>query len=212
MLKLPYPMLNSAILITAWLGVCEAMPQAATSVTSSPTPSVSAIPWPTKIDALHEYILQQPDQNAAKGRDGPSIEKTFEDGDCLEVRFVNWDCWYDILYKVRGVAKFLDDTGVRNYNTSPVWDKFRYYVGGLYVDPDNGWGFYRGSGLSSGTCGHRGIQSACGLQWCETRDGRTMNSSGVPAGQSPYVDPSNRSVICPWLLVTYARFRKRCRV
>lgn len=193
---------RSVILIGSLLGMCNAIPQTVTSPALSRTPSVAVIPWEIKIDALHAYILQQPDQNATKGfGNGPSLQNTFDDGDCLQVRFYNWNCNYDIPYKMRGVAKWLDDTNVRN-NNQTIWDPYRYYTYGYYTDQDNGWNFYGEARLSFGACGNRGPQSSCGVAWCVDKDG---NSSGyspsivVPKGQTPYVDPNNRDNLCPWL-------------
>jgi len=176
------------------LRVCDALPQA---TTSAAPPSTTTIPWETKIDALREYVLQQPDQDAKKGRNGPLLQKTFADGECLEIRFLDWDCSFDIPYKMRGVAKWLDDINVRNED--PIWDPYRYYNYGYYVDPDNGWNFYGEARLSFGACGNRGPQSACGQQWCVDKDGHTVGVPQVPEGGNPYVDPNDRSNLCLWL-------------
>jgi hypothetical protein len=197
----PLKMLSSGVIIGSLLGLSNALPQATATAASSATPSASAIPWATKIDAFREYILQQPDQNATKGFfNGPTITKTFVDGDCLQVRFYNWDCFYDINYKMRGVAKALDDSGLRS--STPISDQFHFYTYNYYADPDNGWTFYNEAHLTFGACGNRGPMSSCGVGWCVDKDG---NSSGytpgfvVPAGQNPYVDPNNRDNLCPWL-------------
>jgi len=102
---------------------------------------------------------------------------------------------------MRGVAKWLDDTNVRN-NSQTIWDPYRYYTYGYYADPDNGWNFYASARLSFGACGNRGPQSACGVVWCVDKDGKSSGYAPgfeVPKGQSPYVDPNNRDNLCPWL-------------
>lgn len=191
-------MLGSGILIGSLLGVCSATLQTTTVVAPLPAPSVVITPWESKIDALREHILQQPDQNATKGFSyGPGIQKTFPDSECLQVRFYNWDCFYDIPYKMRGVAKWLDDTSVRNIQG--ISDPYRYYTYGRYVDPDDGWDFYGEARLSFGACGNRGPQSSCGVGWCVDKDGVFPGVSAVPQGQSPYVDPNNKDNLCPWL-------------
>jgi hypothetical protein len=181
---------------------CDAMPQASATATVPPTPSATTISWATKIDELRAYILQQPDRNATKGfSSGPSLQKTFVDGQCLQVRFYNWNCLYDIPYKMRGVVKWLDETNVRD-SAPVISDPYRWYTYGYYEDPDDGWNFYASARLSFGACGNRGPQSACGVVWCVDKDG---NSSGyqppfeIPKGQTPYVDPNNRSNLCPWM-------------
>jgi hypothetical protein len=183
------------------LAICNAMLQAASTATPPATPSVVGIPWETKFSEFREYILQQPDQNASKGFGyGPYIRKTFDDGQCLQMGLYNWDCFYEIPYKMRGVANWFD-TYVPHANFA-ISDSFRYYVYERYTDPDNGWGFYGASRLSFGACGNRGPQSSCGVTWCVDKDG---NSSGygsqvpIPPGQSPYVDPNSRDNLCPWL-------------
>ena len=198
----PTKMLSSGFLLGALLSVCNALPQPATPAAQPYTPSKADTPWATKYDAFREYILQQPDQNATKGfSSGPSLQKTFDDGECLQVRFYNWNCFNDIPYKMRGVAKWLDDTNVRN-NSQTIWDPYRYYTYGYYADPDNGWNFYASARLSFGACGNRGPQSACGVVWCVDKDGKSSGYAPgfeVPKGQSPYVDPNNRDNLCPWL-------------
>ena len=180
------------------LARCSAFPQGASSTDPTPSPSTSAIPWSTKVDTLRSYVLAQPDQNATKGfSQGPSIQKTFDDGQCLQIRFYNWDCLFDIPYKMKGVAKWIDDQGIRN--TDPIWDAYRYYLYGGYTDPDNGWNFYGESRLTFGACGNRGPQSACGVGFCVNQTG--VFPGNVPAGASPYVDPNNRDNLCPWLKV-----------
>ena len=201
MWNLPLKMLSIGILTSSLLTVCNAMPRPETLATLSSPRSVAAITWEAKIDALREYILQQPDQNATKGFwNGPSLQKTFDDGQCLQVRFYNWDCSYDVPYKMRAVAKFLDDTNVRS-NNQTIWDPYRYYTYGGYVDPDNNWNFYGVSRLTFGACGNRGPQSACGELWCVDKNGNSSGTPGftVPSGQNPYLDPNNRNNICPWL-------------
>jgi hypothetical protein len=198
MWKSPLKILSGGILISSLAGICNAMPRAATSAALSPTPSMAVISWEAKIDALREYILQQPDQNATKGLSGPSLQKTFADGECLQVRFYNWDCFHDIPYKMRGVVKWLDDTNVRN-NSQTIGDPYRYYLYGYYADPDNGWNFYAEARLTFGACGNRGPQSACGVGWCVDKEGKYPERAQVPEGQTPYVDPNNRDNLCPWL-------------
>jgi hypothetical protein len=194
-------MLLNGAAIGCLLSVCNALPQATTTAAPSPSPTVTAIPWATKIDAFREYILQQPDQNATRGFvNGPTIQKSFADGECLQVRFYNWDCFYDIPYKMRGVAKALDDSGLRD--RQPIADVYRFYTYDYYSDPDNGWNFYNESRLSFGACGNRGPQSACGVGWCVDRDGKSSGYTPgfvVPVGQTPYMDPNNRDNVCPWL-------------
>ncbi|KAH8724183.1 hypothetical protein GQ44DRAFT_750495 [Phaeosphaeriaceae sp. PMI808] len=197
MWKSPHLILSIATFLGSQLGVCSDIPGSTISTTLSPSPSPTVIPWETKIDAFREYILQQPDQNATKGFwSGPGIQKTFADGQCLQVRFYNWDCNYDILYKMRGVVKWLDDIDVRN-NSGAISDPYRSYTYGHYVDPDSGWTFYGESRLSFGACGNRGPQSSCGVGWCVDKDGKQV--SKIPEGQTPYVDPNNRDNVCPWL-------------
>jgi hypothetical protein len=157
--------------------------------------------WETKLNLFREYILQQPNPNGTKGFwQGPSLEKTFPDGECLQVRLYDWDCLHDISYKMRGIVNWLDNNVPRANN--PIWDAYRYYAYGYYTDPDNGWDFYGSSRLSFGACGNRGPQSSCGMVWCVDKEG---NSSGavpqfsIPKGQSPYVDPNNRDRLCSWL-------------
>ncbi|KAH7383943.1 hypothetical protein BKA66DRAFT_89021 [Pyrenochaeta sp. MPI-SDFR-AT-0127] len=194
----PLAMLSKSILISSFLGLCNGLPQAATSTEPTPTPSAAVIPWTSKIDALRSYILEQPDQNATKGFwYGPGIQKNFTDGQCLQVRFYNWDCFHDIPYKMRGVVEWLDISGVRDI--AGISDPFRYYTYGYYVDPDDGWTFYNEARLSFGACGNRGPQSSCGVGWCVDESGTFPGSEAVPEGQSPYVDPNNRDNLCPWL-------------
>jgi hypothetical protein len=76
----------------------------------------------------------------------------------------NRDCFYEISYKIRGVAKWFD-TYVPHANFT-IWDSVRYYVYERYTDPDNGWNFYEALRLSFGTCGNRSPQSSCGVTWC----------------------------------------------
>lgn len=167
----------SCLLLTA----CCAFQQAASSGILTPLLSASAIPWSTKIDALRTHVLEQPDQNATKGFGyGPSIQKTFDDGQCLQIRFYNWDCLFDIPYKMKGVAKWIDDAGIRD--TDSIWDAYRYYLYGGYADPGNGWNFYGESRLTFGACGNRGPQSACGVGFC-------VNRTGVFPGSAPAGEP-----------------------
>jgi hypothetical protein len=191
-----------AYLLTYISKSCNAMPQASATAVPSPTPSVAIIPWPTKLDKFREYLLQLPDRNATKGYwNGPGIQKTFADGQCLQVRFYNWDCNYDITYKMRGVVNWLDDTGIRNGGPNSP-DPYRYYLYGYYVDPDDGWNFYSVSRLAFGFCNNRGPQSSCGITWCEDKDGHSSGNRPpfeIPAGANPWVDPNNRSKLCPWM-------------
>ncbi|KAL5113141.1 hypothetical protein ACEQ8H_008993 [Pleosporales sp. CAS-2024a] len=178
--------------------ICLAMPQVAT--TTSSTPSVSpAIPWPEKIQAFRSFLVAQPDQNATKGFcTGPTLSKTFDDGECLQMRLCNWDCSYEEPYKMRGVVQWLDDTIPRD--SDPIWDPWRYYEYGYYKDPDDGWSYYDTARLSFGACGNRGPQSACGVVYCVGKDGKPVNdAASVPQGQTPWLDPNDRNRLCPWL-------------
>lgn len=182
------------------MATCFADPRIATSTEPAQAPSAPPIPWPTKIEAFRAYILQQPDQNATKGFGyGPFLRKTFDDDQCLQLGLYNWDCTYEIPYKMHGVIKWLDNTIPRD--ADPVWDTFRYYVYGYYIDPDDGWDFYGESRLSFGACGNRGPQSSCGVTWCTDRNGNSAgaNAGMVPGGGNPYVNPNNRNRLCPWL-------------
>jgi hypothetical protein len=203
MWKSPPKLLRSVTLIGSLLSACNALPQTATSAAPSPTPSAPTIPWETKFDALREYILQQPDQNATKGYfNGPSLQKTFADGQCLQVRFYNWDCNYDIPYKMRGVVKYLDDSGFRDPGYNPAIDPARWYMYGYYVDPDDGWNFYAEAHLTFGACGNRGPMSACGVNWCVDKNGKKPGyplAFPIPEGQNPYIDPNDRDNLCPWM-------------
>jgi hypothetical protein len=174
------------------------MPQVATT-TTSPTPSASPILWQTKIETFQSYILDLPDRNASKGFGyGPFLRKTFEDGECLQLGLYDWDCNHEIPYKMRGVAKWLNDTIARD--ADPIWDAYRYYVYGYYTDPDDGWNFYGASRLSFGACGNRGPQSSCGVTYCVDKQGNTVGDpSSVPTGQTPWMDPNDRNRLCPWL-------------
>jgi hypothetical protein len=191
--------LNSASLVSFLVGTCFANPQVATTTTISPTPSTSAIPWPTKIEAFQSYILDQPDRNASKGFGyGPFLRKTFNDGECLQIGLYNWDCQHEIPYKMSGVAKWLNNT--ITHDVDPIWDAYRYYVYGYYVDPDDGWNFYGASRLSFGACGNRGPQSSCGVTYCVDEQGKTVGDPAlVPKGETPYLDPNDRNRLCPWL-------------
>jgi hypothetical protein len=108
---------------------------------------------------------------------------------------------YDIPYKMQGVVNWLDESNLRD-SAPVISDPYRWYTYGYYEDPDDGWNFYASARLSFGACGNRGPQSACGVVWCVDKDG---NSSGyqppfeIPKGQSPYVDPNNKSNLCPWM-------------
>lgn len=182
------------------IAVCSATPQDPTvTPTNSATPTPTPIPWDTKLDDFRNYVLQQPDQNATQGFwSGPAIQKSYPDSSCLQIRFYNWDCFHDIPYKIRGVVKWLDGTNVRN-EPNAIWDPYRYYVYGRYIDPDDGWDFYGEARLSFGGCGNRGPQSSCGVGWCVNSTGVFPGADSVPKGVSPYVDPNNRDNLCPWL-------------
>jgi hypothetical protein len=197
----PTKVLFNGAAIGCLLSVCNALPQATTTTGPTHSPSVPAIPWSTKVDAFRAYILQQQDRNATKGfGNGPTIQESFADGDCLQVRFYNWDCFYDIPYKMKGVVKALDDSGLRDHG--PITEPYRFYTYNYYSDPGNGWNFYNEARLAFGACGNRGPQSSCGVGWCVDKDGNSAGYSPgfvVPPGQSPYVDPNNRDNICPWL-------------
>lgn len=192
-------MLHRSIFFLSLLAQCNAIPQAVSSTALSPSSSSVAILWKTKVDALRDYILQQPDQNATKGFwNGPALQQTFSDGECLQVRFYNWDCNHDVPYKMRGVATWLMDT-IGRENIRGISDAYRFYTYGRYVDPDDGWNFYGVSRLSFGACGNRGPQSSCGTVMCLKEDGAIPGVDGVPKGQNPWMDPSNRDRLCPWL-------------
>jgi hypothetical protein len=182
------------------LVLCNALLQATTIAASSSVPSPT-ISWETKFDLFREYILQQPTRNATKGFwQGPSLQKTFSDGECLQIRLYDWDCTYDIPYKMKGIVNWLDNNVPRT--DSPIWDTYRYYTYGYYIDPDNGWDFYGSSRLSFGACSNRGPQSSCGVVWCVDKQGNSSGASSqfpIPKGQSPYVDPNDRNRLCPWL-------------
>jgi hypothetical protein len=182
-----------------------ALPQTQVSTLPPPSPSPTPPPtilWRNKVSALRAYVVSQPDQVALKKRYGPSLQVKFPDSSnssCLEIRLVNWDCNYDVPLKMAGVAAWLDSTGIAGYTADPVWDAFRYYEQGYYVDPHNGWNFYNEVRLVFGACGNRGVQSSCGNRWCKDVDGQTVRSEKVPKGQDPYLDPSDRGSLCLWL-------------
>lgn len=189
--------MHTGVVLTLLVGLCKSAPQAPPSISSDP-PTAVEIPWTVKFDAFREFLLQQPDQNATKGfASGPYLKKTFDDGQCLQMGLINWDCGHELPYKMRGVVKFFDSLNIRN--STPIWDPYRYYAYGPYVDPDDGWNFYGSARLSFGACGNRGPQSACGYVWCYTKEGTTPAVSDVPQGQTPYLDPNDRNRICPWL-------------
>lgn len=197
-------MLSTIILISNLLRVCNAIPQAATSAAPSPSPSVPTIPWESKVDALCEFLLQQPDPIGNKGfYNGPNFQKSFPDGDCIQVRIYDYDCFHNIPYKMRGIVKWLEVTDMRSKMPLADIDRYRQYSYGYYSDPDDGWGFYDMAWLAFGPCNNRGPQSACGVSWCVNKDGKSFGSvyppPPIPTGYSPYVDPSNRNNICPWL-------------
>lgn len=183
------------------IAVCNAIPQDTVipTETVSATPTPTPISWDTKVDDFRSYVLQQPDRNATRGFwQGPAIQKTYPDSSCLQIRFYNWDCNYEIPYKMRGVIKWLDGTNIRK-EPDAIWDKYRYYTYGRYVDPDDGWDFYGEARLSFGACGNRGPQSSCGVGWCVNATGVFPGTESVPTGVSPYVDPNNKDNLCPWL-------------
>ncbi|KAF2032081.1 hypothetical protein EK21DRAFT_61695 [Setomelanomma holmii] len=190
---------STQVLLALLTTACSAFAQ--TLPTLTPTPSPSSIPWSTKIDTLRAYILTHPEQNATKGFwNGPSLQLTFPDTSCLQVRFYNWDCFFDIPYKMRGVVAYLDSINARDM--APITDTYRFYTYGYYVDPDNGWRYYDEARLSFGACGNRGPQSSCGVGWCVDQNGNGPGWNAtfvVPEGESPYVDPNSRDNICPWL-------------
>jgi len=191
--------IRSGIVLSFLVGLCQSVPQAATSTVLSPTPTAVDIPWTTKFDAFREFILRQPDQNATKGfASGPYFKKTFDDGQCLQMGLINYDCHYELPYKMRVVVQFFDSLGIRN--SDPIWDRYRYYAYGPYADPDDGWDFYGSARLSFGACNNRGPQSSCGNLWCHTKEGKNPAVSDVPEGQTPWMDPNNRSRLCPWLV------------
>jgi hypothetical protein len=172
----------------------------------SSTPSLPTIPWSAKVDEFRSFILQQPDQLARKGFcTGPVLQKTFEDTSCLQIILCNYNCFNEIPYKMRGVAAWFDSLDLRS---DPIWDTYRYYQYGYYTDPDNGWKFYDQARLTFGACGNRGPQSSCGPLYCVDGNGATVGTicgnetngeSCVPEGQTPWIDPSERDRICPWL-------------
>jgi hypothetical protein len=194
-------LLCGGYLLQAWAALSETQ----ISTLSLPSPSPSPPPvilWQSKISALRAYVLSQPDQPALKARYGPSIQLHFPDNStssCLEIRLLNWDCNYDVPLKMAGVAAWLDSTGLVNYAEDPIWDAFRYYLQGYYVDPYDGWNFYEEVRLVFGACGNRGVQSACGNRWCKDLDGQTIKADKVPKGQIPYLNPSDRGSLCLWL-------------
>lgn len=103
---------------------------------------------------------------------------------------------------MRGVVAWLDSTGVANMSDDTVMkDPYRWFVYGNYADLDSGWNFYGVARVSFGGCGNRGPQSACGMNWCVDREGKSAGYGDVrvPEGESPYVDPNNRDNLCPWL-------------
>jgi len=165
---------------------------------ASPTPSPTPIPWSTKLAQLRTYILSQPTLNATAGYySGPSLQLTYPDNTCLQIRFYNWNCAHDIPYKPSGVAAWLDSTGMAKQPDDYVFDDaYRFYVYGYYRDPDDGFGFYDAARLTFGGCGNRGPQSACGMTWCVDGEGGRPE---VPEGEDPWVDPNERDGLCPWL-------------
>jgi hypothetical protein len=195
----PIKIFSGTFLIASLMGTCFAAPQAVTTTTSA-APTASPIPWSTKFESFRSYILEQPDQNAtAKGFcSGPLLRKTFDDGVCLQMNLCDWDCNHDLPYKMRGVAKWFNET--IPHDLDPIWDSYRYYSYGYYADPDDGWNYYGASRLSFGACGNRGPQSSCGVTYCVDENGKTMGDPAlVPEGQTPWMDPNDRNRLCPWL-------------
>lgn len=204
MLPSSLKVLSAAISIASLLGASTALPQATATTSPSSTPSAALIPWSTKIASFRAFIAAQPDTPAIHGfYNGPDLQQSFSDGTCLQIRFYNWDCFHDIVYKAAGVVKFLDSTGAANLPEDTVMTNgTRGYQEDYYVDPDDGWNFYGVTHLTFGGCLNRGPQSSCGMTFCVDKDG---NSAGytpgfvVPAGQCPYIDPNNKDQLCPWL-------------
>ncbi|KAF2833179.1 hypothetical protein CC86DRAFT_414922 [Ophiobolus disseminans] len=188
--------LLSSLLLTPTL--ITAFPQA----TPSPTPNATLIPWSQKFSTFRTYLLSHPDVNGTHGwSNGPALQQTFADGTCFQLRIYNWNCVYDIPYKMRGIVHWLDGTRSSKFSDDTVVDAWRFYEDGYYTDPDSGWGFYSVAKLTFGACGNRGPQSACGMTYCVDREGRNAGTGAVPipAGESPYMDPNNRDSLCPWL-------------
>jgi hypothetical protein len=171
-----------------------ALPQASTTSVPSPVPT---IPWLEKYDAFRTFLLSQSEQPALKAMYGPFLRQTFADGQCLEVRFWNWNCFHDIPYKTVGVVKWFDSLGLRS-GSNGVWDAWRFYQLGYYRDPEDGFGFYDNARLVFGSCGNRGPQSSCGTSFCTDEEGKEVQRD-VPEGQTPYQDPNDRDRLCLWL-------------
>jgi hypothetical protein len=178
------------------------------SSTPPPTPSSPTIPWFTKVDQFHNFILEQPDQTAHKGFcTGPVLQKTFADTSCLQIILCNYNCFNEVPYKMRGVAAWFDSLDLQSI-PDPIWDPYRYYQYGYYMDPDDGWRFYDQARLTFGACRNRGPQSSCGPLYCVDGKGTTVGTacangtesgSCVPMGQTPWIDPNDRDRLCPWL-------------
>jgi hypothetical protein len=193
--------LYAGFLLQAWAVVFQTQVSTLSPPSPSPVPPSNTL-WQDKISALRAHVLSQPDQPALKAREGPSIQLHFPDNStssCLQIRLLNWDCNYDVPLKMVGVAAWLDSTGLVNYAADPIWDAFRYYHVGYYVDPDDGWNFYEEVKLVFGACGNRGVQSACGNRWCKDLDGQTVKADKVPKGRHPYLSPIDRGSLCLWL-------------
>jgi len=162
-----------------------------------PAPTPSAIPWAQKVDALRAHILSQPSSTKNAGFwNGPAYQLSFPDNDCHQIRLYNWECTYDVPYKMPGIAAWMDSQGFRDDNRTR-FDDTRYYNYGYYRDPADGWAFYDVARMTYGPCGNRGPQSACGHIWCTEKNGTIVGH--VPEGMSPYADPNDKSRVCPWL-------------
>jgi hypothetical protein len=184
---------NLSSLTLFLLSACSsALPQA-------PAPTPSAVPWAEKVDALRAYILSQPTSLKNAGFwSGPEYKVRFPDNDCHQIRLYNWECTYDVPYKMAGIAAWIDSQGFRNYNRT-AFETTNYYNYGYYRDPDDGWGFYDVARLTYGPCGNRGPQSACGHDYCTYKNGTRWFDGTFPEGMSPYQDPNDKNQVCPWL-------------
>lgn len=123
-------MFATTFLVSCMLALSSALLQATIISASPPAAAATAepIPWATKIDAFRAFLLSQPDTNATKSRSGPFFQQKFADGDCMQIAFLNWDCNHDIPYRMRGVARWLDEQGFRGGDGGG--DKYRWYVYG----------------------------------------------------------------------------------
>lgn len=169
-----------------------------------PAPS-SDLTWPAKFSTFRAHILTlRSPQPALHARAGPSLQLNFASPSpfpssptCLEVRLLNWDCTYDVPISMAAVAAWLDSTGFATEN--PIWDDYRFYYAGDYVDPVDGWGFRGEVKLVFGACGNRGVQSACGVRYCTDREGNEVQGEDVPVGKEMGLDPNDRNGVCEWL-------------